>query len=101
GVGPERVEAHLGPCIRDCCYVVGREVSRQFPGSACREVDGEIRLSLPAAVRERLLEAGLRSVALADTGACTACEPHWYFSHRRDRGLTGRQWGLIALRAAA
>jgi copper oxidase (laccase) domain-containing protein len=31
-----------------------------------------------------------------DTRACTACEPAWYFSHRRDRGRTGRHWGLVA-----
>jgi copper oxidase (laccase) domain-containing protein len=26
---------------------------------------------------------------------CTACEPELFFSHRRDRGRTGRQ-GVIA-----
>ena len=101
GVSPDRVRAHLGPCIRDCCYTVGPEVAGQFPPAAVREVNGELRLSLPVAVRLRLLEAGLPANALEDTGACTACEPHWYFSHRRDQGLTGRQWGLVALTASA
>jgi purine-nucleoside/S-methyl-5'-thioadenosine phosphorylase / adenosine deaminase len=98
---PDRVQVHLGPCIRDCCYVVGPEVARQFPGETVREVNGELHLSLPAAVRLRLVAAGLPETAIEDTGACTACEPHWYFSHRRDRGATGRQWGLIARIAPA
>ena len=29
------------------------------------------------------------------TGHCTSCEPELFFSHRRDRGRTGRQ-GVIA-----
>lgn len=97
GVGPDRVRVHLGPCIRDCCYVVGAEVARLFPEHALRRVNGELRLSLPATVRGRLLAAGLSPDSIEDTGACTACESHWYFSHRRDRGVTGRQWGLVAL----
>jgi copper oxidase (laccase) domain-containing protein len=35
-----------------------------------------------------------------DTGACTACEPHWYFSHRRDRGSCGRHWAIATLNGA-
>jgi len=100
GVGPERVQVHLGPCIRDCCYVVGPEVARQFPAESVREIEGELRLSLPSAARVRLLDAGIPGASFADTGACTACEPHWYFSHRRDRGVTGRQWGLASVTSA-
>jgi len=29
-----------------------------------------------------------------DCGLCTACNSERFFSHRRDRGLTGRQAGL-------
>lgn len=94
---PDQVRVHLGPCIRDCCYVVGPDVAGRFPRAVVRERDGELRLSLPAAVRHRLMEVGLPAASIEDTEACTACEPHWYFSHRRDRGLTGRQWGLVAL----
>ncbi|HET9327673.1 MAG TPA: peptidoglycan editing factor PgeF [Candidatus Eisenbacteria bacterium] len=93
----EHVRVHLGPCIRECCYVVGPEVARQFPRESLREHDGEIRLSLPRAARKRLLDAGVDDHGIFDTGACTACEPRWYYSHRRDRGRTGRQWGVAAL----
>jgi len=96
--GPERVRVHVGPGIRGCCYQVGPEVAARFPAPAVRRDQGGFWLDLPTAVRLRLVGAGLSPEAFHDTGACTACEPYWYFSHRRDRGVTGRQWGVIALR---
>jgi YfiH family protein len=89
----------LGPCIRGCCYEVGPEVARRFPASAVRNQEGRLYLDLPGAARLQLLEAGLSPEAFEDTGACTACERYWYFSHRRDAGQTGRHWGLAALRS--
>jgi purine-nucleoside/S-methyl-5'-thioadenosine phosphorylase / adenosine deaminase len=94
---PEEVHIHLGPCIRGCCYQVGPEVAAAFPAAALRSAEGSQFLDLPTAVRLRLIAAGAPEGAIHDTGACTSCEPHWYFSHRRDRGLTGRQWGVVAL----
>jgi polyphenol oxidase len=29
-----------------------------------------------------------------DVGLCTICHPELFFSHRRDRGVTGRQAGI-------
>ena len=99
GVAPGAVRVALGPCIRTCCYEVGPEVARRFPGSTVRSVEGRLHLDLPAVARLQLLEAGLPQHAFEDTGACTACEPYWYFSHRRDAGHTGRHWGVAALRS--
>jgi hypothetical protein len=99
--GPERVTVHLGPCIRACCYEVGPEVARDFPVEAVDRGSRSPRLDLPLAARLRLRAAGLPEGALFDTGACTACEAETYFSHRRDRGRTGRQWGLAAIRVGA
>jgi hypothetical protein len=96
---PEHVQAHIGPCIRACCYSVGPEVASRFPASAVSRVDGAWHLDLPAAARLQLRAEGVPEAAIADTGVCTACEPASCFSHRRDAGLTGRHWGLIALRA--
>jgi len=96
GVPTARVTAHFGPCIRGCCYEVGDEVAARFPAAALRRVDGRWRLDLPTAARARLLEAGLVPESLHDTGACTSCEPHWYYSYRRDHGRTGRLWGVVA-----
>ena len=96
-VPAHEVDIHFGPCIRSCCYEVGPEVAVRFPGETVRHFGSSLRLSVPDAARGQLLAGGAAPERLFDTGACTACEPWWYFSHRRDRGRTGRQWGLIAL----
>jgi YfiH family protein len=97
GTEPSAVSVHFGPCIRGCCYAVGPEVAARFPAAALRDAGGTRHLDLPTAARIRLAAAGVPAHAIHDTGACTACEADAYFSHRRDHGLTGRQWGVIAL----
>jgi polyphenol oxidase len=46
-------------------------------------------------IEHRLSAAGVREIEHLDR--CTSCEPELYFSHRRDKGLTGRQGGLCVL----
>jgi YfiH family protein len=92
-LGPGPLQAIVGPGIGPCCYEVGEEVSQPF-----RERFGELvvangNLDLAAATEHALRKAGVTSVER--TGHCTACEPGLFFSHRRDRGRTGRQ-GVIA-----
>jgi len=99
GAHPGDVRVYFGPCVRPCCYVVGSEVAGRFPSEAVVTRDGSLRLDVAAAARLQLLDAGLPPGALHDVGECTACRSDLYFSHRRDRGITGRQWGLIALPA--
>jgi YfiH family protein len=83
GGGP--VAAAIGPGIGPCCYEVGDDVRAVFATSA-RTLD------LKAVARARLQAAGVGEIH--DCGLCTACDPHRFFSHRRDRGVTGRQAGL-------
>ena len=97
GVTPDTVGIHFGPGIRGCCYQVGPDVAARFPAEALRRDGDSVWLDLPTAARIHLLAAGAKADAVHDTGACTACNPHWYYSHRRDHGTTGRHWGLIAL----
>ena len=97
GVGPDRVVVHFGPCIRACCYEVGSEVAERFHPDDVKPCDGRWRLDLPGAAARALREAGVGPERIEDTGACTACEPYWYYSHRRDAGATGRHWAVAAL----
>jgi polyphenol oxidase len=79
------VAAAIGPGIGPCCYEVGDDVRAVFGTS-------ERTLDLKAIARARLEAAGVREIH--DCGLCTACDAERFFSHRRDRGVTGRQAGL-------
>ena len=84
GAGPWR--AAIGPGIGPCCYEVGDDVRAVFASSG-RTLD------LKADRRARACEAaGVEEIH--DCGLCTACDAQRFFSHRRDRGITGRQAGL-------
>ena len=98
GCAPDDVRVTFGPAIRGCCYEVGEDVASRFPAAALRPSAGRPKLDLPTAAGLALREAGVRAEALEDLGACTSCDPALYYSHRRDRGLTGRHWGVAALR---
>ncbi len=97
GCAPSAVQVAIGPAIRGCCYEVAEAVAARFPAEAVRLTSARPRLDLPTAARLALLRAGVEERALHDTGACTSCEPTWYYSHRRDHGRTGRHWGVAAL----
>jgi len=87
--------AAVGPGIGGCCYEVGPEVAERFA-----DVEGALRgrrLDLRRVIEHRLSRAGAREIEHLDR--CTSCEPERYFSHRRDKGLTGRQGGLCVLTA--
>jgi YfiH family protein len=85
------VHALVGPGARGCCYEVGEEVHAAFAGYDARV--GERNLDLATVARAKLAEAG--AAEIHDVGLCTICEPELFFSHRRDRGVTGRQAGLV------
>ena len=94
---PREAVAHVGPCIRPCCYEVGPEVARQFPAAVVRMVEGRHRLDLAAAVHLQLKDSGVPPEAIFDTAACTCCNPDWYFSYRRQGSRYGRHWALAAM----
>jgi polyphenol oxidase len=85
--------AAIGPGIGPCCYEVGEEVAALYRERFGEDVVSGRNLDLAAAAERTLRAAGLESVHRI--GHCTACEPELFFSHRRDRGITGRQ-GIVA-----
>jgi YfiH family protein len=88
GGGP--VQAALGPGIRGCCYEVGEEVHQRFAAFDARV--GPRNLDLAKVAAAQLRAAGVAEVH--DVGLCSMCRPGLFFSHRRDRGVTGRQAGV-------
>ncbi len=89
------IEAAIGPGAGPCCYAVGEEVHAEFADLGPHVRQGR-NLDLKAVARDRLEQAGVAGVH--DVALCTICsDPTLFFSHRRDRGVTGRQAGLAWL----
>jgi YfiH family protein len=103
GCRPSDIICGIGPAIGPCCYEVGEEVAqafhRAFP-DASRLLqprdNGRWHLDLWAANRHQVAQAGVRQVNVA--GLCTACNTAEWYSHRVERGKTGRLGALIGLR---
>jgi YfiH family protein len=87
--------AAIGPGAGPCCYEVGEEVHAAFADHGDPVRRGR-NLDLKAIARAELTAAGVRIVH--DAELCTICsDPSLLFSHRRDRGITGRQGGVAWL----
>ncbi|MFN8411385.1 MAG: peptidoglycan editing factor PgeF [Anaerolineales bacterium] len=104
GCNPEDVIAGIGPAIGVDHYEVGPEVISQFEKAfghdANRIIDsrnGSTYLDLWTANYIQLVNAGLTQVELS--GVCTACHLDDWFSHRAEKGKTGRFGALMALPA--
>jgi purine-nucleoside/S-methyl-5'-thioadenosine phosphorylase / adenosine deaminase len=91
GDGP--VAAVIGPGIGPCCYEVRPDVAEPYERRFGPEVLPDGRLDLWRAAELALRAAGVGEIERTDL--CTFCHPELFFSHRRDRGMTGRQ-GVIA-----
>lgn len=99
---PADLWAGIGPSIGPCCYEVGPEVVEQVKaavnGSDPFRWQGErVHLDLWAAVQSQLEESGVGEIEVAEL--CTACHTDDWFSHRAERGETGRFGVVIGLKA--
>ncbi len=88
------LRAYVGPCIRECCYEVSKELAQQFAHRFGSGVVWGRNLSLPAAIRIDLERAGVEEVY--DLGLCTGCRPDLFYSHRKQGPLTGRSLAAVA-----
>ena len=89
--------AAVGPGAGPCCYEVGEDVAGVLRGRFGDDVVRDGKADLWLAARRALEGAGVADVEVA--GECTICGGERYFSHRRDRGTTGRQ-GIVGVLGA-
>lgn len=102
GSRPEHILAAIGPSIGPDHYEIGADVIAQvrqaFNGDAERLLEarhGRTYLDLWTANYLQLQKAGVEQIEVA--GLCTACHLEDWFSHRAEKGKTGRFGALIAL----
>jgi YfiH family protein len=100
-----KIIAAIGPCIGFDAFEVGAEVLAEFDrmfGSAApmrRAETGKGFVDLREAARRQLIDAGISRDSIDTTDRCTVAHRDEFFSHRRDRGITGRMAALIGVRA--
>lgn len=102
GSRPADIFAGIGPSIGPDHYEVGEDViarARQSFGVAADDLlpaYGDRRhFDLWAANRQTLEQTGVANIEVS--GLCTACHTHYWYSHRAEKGRTGRFGALIAV----
>ena len=103
GSKPENIRTAIGPSIGVDHYEVGEEVVRQVRENFGADAEsllpryGERRhFDMWMANRLQLEKAGVTQIETANI--CTACHLDDWYSHRAEKGKTGRFAALIALR---
>jgi YfiH family protein len=71
-------------------------MNQRAPGHG--EAPRAAHLDLVEANRRQLLEAGVRPENIWISDLCTSCRTDLLFSHRREKGVTGRMVGAIGIR---
>jgi YfiH family protein len=71
-------------------------LTARAPGHS--ELPKKIFLDLAEANRLQLIDAGVTKKNIADLGLCTFCRRDLFFSHRAEKGVTGRMMAAVAIR---
>lgn len=93
-IAAENIVAYFGPAIRRCCYEVGGEFRGHF-NTGLYEKDDRYWLDLVELNYRQLIEAGVRSEKIFDSGMCTSCRNDTFFSYRKEKEAAGRQMSFI------
>jgi purine-nucleoside/S-methyl-5'-thioadenosine phosphorylase / adenosine deaminase len=99
---PTDILAAIGPAIGPDHYEIGEDVIAQVKDTFSQDAESllishgdNVHFDLWKANQTLLEEAGVKQIETAEI--CTACHPEDWFSHRGEKGKTGRFGALIAL----
>ncbi len=104
GVLPENMLAAIGPSIGDCCYEVDESVlmhvrplldSPKEEVVKPNEIGDRARLNLKHLNRQLMIKAGIMPSRIEMSSWCTSCHSDLLFSHRKERGTTGRMMSWL------
>lgn len=93
--------AFIGACIDACDYEVDNDVADHFHGEFKRweASRGKFLLDLKSANRAQLISAGLQPGRIEVSPYSTVAHNTDYFSHRQEKGLTGRMLAVIGMKS--
>ncbi|KQL54707.1 laccase [Heyndrickxia shackletonii] len=106
GIEPSEIMVAIGPSICEKCYVVDNRVIKEVDtwlssgdNKPYNEISsGQYQLNLRKLNQMILEKSGISSENIYITNLCTSCDHMEFYSHRRDRGNTGRMLGFIGLK---
>ncbi|MFM7019731.1 MAG: polyphenol oxidase family protein, partial [Aquirufa sp.] len=91
GSNPADILAYIGPCISLENFEVGDEVAEQF---VLKEKRGERwHVDLKATNAAQLQSLGITQIEISDY--CTVEHNDVFFSHRKEKGVTGRMLAVV------
>ena len=97
GSNPKDILAYIGPCISFAHFEVGDEVAAQFDEAFKSRIGAKWHVDLKAANKTQLQSLGIQQIEVDP--ACTVENNVDFFSHRTEKGMTGRMLALIGFQA--
>lgn len=100
---PSDIIAATGPCICRDCFEVDADLGEKFqsefgyPGISRPGRQGKAYVDLELAAAVQFVEAGIRPESITLMNSCTYENRQHFFSHRRDKGITGSMAAYIKL----
>ncbi len=107
GTDPAGLICAIGPSICRDCYEVSEDVALQFKDVfedteniifPVKEKTGKYLLDLHHAIRETLINAGVKPENIHVTDICTRCNPDYLFSHRINGFDRGNMAAMLAIK---
>jgi polyphenol oxidase len=71
-------------------------LTARAPGHS--DLPKKIFVDLAEANRRQLLAVGVPAESISDVGPCTSCHTDMFFSHRAEKGKTGRMMAVVGIR---
>lgn len=105
GVAPSEIHTVIGPSICHNCYIVDNVVIRKVDQALHQDsirpyeeiTSGQFLLDLKELNKQLMIQAGILLENIEITSYCTSCHNDIFFSHRKERGATGRMMAFITL----
>jgi YfiH family protein len=103
-IQPNAVSVTIGPGIGGCCYEVDDHSATPFL-QQYHELDGvfhpsrpgHLYLDLQRAIVCQAEAAGVLAERIWAANLCTACNPEWFYSYRREGAQSGRMLNVVML----
>jgi polyphenol oxidase len=104
GADLKKILVAIGPSIGSCCYEVDEQVVHPLmsllPKNRWQKIffslnNGKWKLDLKEVNKELLIQIGILPMHIVISKWCTSCHDNYFYSHRRDVGMTGRMVAWI------